>query len=453
MSPRPYMPPRPYTIHRASKLYKACEASCQPPHSKGPEAQRITDHLVVLVLWWAQSYGYYHPTIQFKLQQSAVYQFLLQSTDSIIPPFLYFPIHLIKKHLLILQDERKLNLNHAKWLNRNRPEHPSPKQAPNSSLEFYDPEAPCNPICSYCSLPCRSQCWVCTAFRCHHPSAVCKWTERPPTRAFNPGFYFPEPVQIDFSPEDLAKMKAEDPQTTKKFNGEDRSQSTYTQPTQDSDRIDMVTGRKIKSKKPTREQIEKRFNPEYADALLAYQQAKREWLQTRPKFRQTRLFEPIGTVRKLLPFELDYFIFMRNHYSGLPTLRKKTHYFTNPPKTWLDRYSNFTPPLSTFYEDIDLLSDFVESSCKKAERNNWMKVLAPFPVGSLQRFLWALFFLKSTNGVADKVSCGHFVKVVANHPPLTLAIHRDPELVASIIRQTSKWVKNTVSDNSYPRAN
>ena len=43
----------------------------------------------------------------------------------------------------------------------------------------------------------------------------------------------------------------------------------------------------------------------------------------------------------------------------------------------------------------------------------------------------------------DKVSCGHFLIVVANHPHITLDIYKDPLLIASILRQTSKWVKNT----------
>jgi hypothetical protein len=74
-----------------------------------------------------------------------------------------------------------------------------------------------------------------------------------------------------------------------------------------------------------------------------------------------------------------------------------------------------------------------------------MDVLDPFPIGSQQRFLWALLFLKSTNGVADKVSCGHFCNVIKHHPVLTMEIHKNPLKIASILRQTSKWVKNTVS--------
>jgi endonuclease III len=57
--------------------------------------------------------------------------------------------------------------------------------------------------------------------------------------------------------------------------------------------------------------------------------------------------------------------------------------------------------------------------------------------------LWATAFLKSTNGVADKVSCGHFQKLIAKSPNIDIDIYKNPHEIASIIRQTSKWVKNT----------
>jgi hypothetical protein len=177
-----------------------------------------------------------------------------------------------------------------------------------------------------------------------------------------------------------------------------------------------------------------RFSVEYADALMAYQKA-----------RMTLKKEKIGTVRPLLPWERAYYDFMEPRYSTLPTIRKKAHYFIQPPRTWIFRYEQFKPPV-TFYNDMDALSTFAAKHCFREERNNWRKVLEHFNIGSPERFIWGLFFLKSTNGVADKVSCGHFLKVISNNPPpLSLAIYKNPEIIASIIRQTSKWVKNTVS--------
>jgi hypothetical protein len=127
--------------------------------------------------------------------------------------------------------------------------------------------------------------------------------------------------------------------------------------------MDMDTGRKKKPPKPTRAQIEDRFDIPYADTLFTYQEAKKKM---RP--------DPIGTVRQLNLFELMYFNFMQDYYKEIPTIRAKKHYFTAPPKTWLQRYSQFTPP-TTFYDDIDLLLTFAEQHCPNAERNNWRKVL------------------------------------------------------------------------------
>jgi endonuclease III len=52
-------------------------------------------------------------------------------------------------------------------------------------------------------------------------------------------------------------------------------------------------------------------------------------------------------------------------------------------------------------------------------------------------------FLKSTNDVADKGSCGHFRELVKSAPTLTLDFHQQPYLIAAMLQQTSKWVKNT----------
>jgi endonuclease III len=95
---------------------------------------------------------------------------------------------------------------------------------------------------------------------------------------------------------------------------------------------------------------------------------------------------------------------------------------------------------------MDALTQFATVDCKEtmeSERNRWSDVLAPFEIASLDRVLWAVAFLKSTNGVADKVSCGHFRKLIGKHPNMSLAIHQNPQEIASLLRQTSKWVKNT----------
>ena len=245
----------------------------------------------------------------------------------------------------------------------------------------------------------------------------------------------------------MAKINQEDPKTTQKYMGEDASQSTFTTPTSDLDSDsdseqslnESHTNNGKRNTKPkgksTHAQYAKKFDIEYANALFSYHEQK--------KNRKKR--DPIGTIRDLLPFEEAYFTYMENHYRDIPTIRKNEHDYNRPPRTWLLRFGKFRRPNTEAFEsDIQLLLHFATTCCPSAQRNNWLEVLSPFKIGTTERFLWALLFLKSTNGVADKVSCGHFRLVVKNHPPISMDLYKEPLKIASILRQTSKWVKNTV---------
>jgi endonuclease III len=64
-------------------------------------------------------------------------------------------------------------------------------------------------------------------------------------------------------------------------------------------------------------------------------------------------------------------------------------------------------------------------------------------MGSLDRVLWSVAFLKSTNGVADKISCTHFRELIKKSQPIRLDLYKRPLAIAAMLRQTSKWVKNT----------
>jgi hypothetical protein len=111
---------------------------------------------------------------------------------------------------------------------------------------------------------------------------------------------------------------------------------------------------------------------------------------------------------------------------------------------WIKRKEALIPP-QNFNSQMDALIHFSTVNCNaciSAEQNQWEDVLQPFPIGSLQRLLWAVAFLKSTNGVADKVSCGHFCAVIKTFPKLSPDVYKEPHTTA-ILRQTSKWVKNT----------
>jgi endonuclease III len=92
---------------------------------------------------------------------------------------------------------------------------------------------------------------------------------------------------------------------------------------------------------------------------------------------------------------------------------------------------------------MDQLLQFSQKYCSQSQRNNWGKVLEGLEIGSVERLLWAIAFLKSTNGVADTVSCRHFRSLIKQSPTINLEMYEQPLEIASMIRQTSKWVKNT----------
>jgi hypothetical protein len=53
-------------------------------------------------------------------------------------------------------------------------------------------------------------------------------------------------------------------------------------------------------------------------------------------------------------------------------------------------------------------------------------------------------FIKATNGLSDKVSCGYFREVVKKFRMVTLNDVCDESFLASMLQQTSKWVKNSI---------
>jgi hypothetical protein len=232
-----------------------------------------------------------------------------------------------------------------------------------------------------------------------------------------------------FSPEDVSKMKKEDPRISKKFEGEDATQSTYTMSTVSSTH----GGTKKKKHKPTYSDYLKKFGVEYADAQLKYS-----------LFRAQMKAKGVGDFRQLVSEELEYYYFMKTYYEDVPALRDQIHPCSNPPAAWVRRFKSFQPP-TTFESDLATLLIFSKRNCGDMERNNWESVLESLPLGSVSRFVLALFFIKSTNGVSDKVSCPHFkeLAVTISHL-LTLQIYLEPLVIAAILRQTSKWVKNTV---------
>jgi hypothetical protein len=238
---------------------------------------------------------------------------------------------------------------------------------------------------------------------------------------------------FSFSPDDQNKIMNKDIKCTKHFKGEDKSQPSYSTP--DISSIDsfvsyddnslaiLLKNGQSSSKKPSFHDYMARFGEEHAKTWLKYT----PWKKSLKK-------EKTGTIRPLHPEETAYFEYAKQYYEFLPTLRSGKHKFHNPPSTWISRYLHLKQP-TRYKEIIDCLVQFVKNckECSKSERSNWNQVLEPLPLGSLERILWATAFLKSTNGVAGKVSCGHFRELVKNAPTLTLGLHQKPYLIAAML--------------------
>ena len=95
---------------------------------------------------------------------------------------------------------------------------------------------------------------------------------------------------------------------------------------------------------------------------------------------------------------------------------------------------------------IETLHKIAEETCGSSPSFHWMETLDNLPPGP-SCFAWCLMFCKATNGVSDVVVCQHFKRAIAKVGTLTLEeLMEDPKLIARILRQTSKWAKNTVSE-------
>ena len=187
------------------------------------------------------------------------------------------------------------------------------------------------------------------------------------------------------------------------------------------------------------------FDEVVAKYGTVYAQIRRDYLN----HRRTLVAETIGNYRALIAHETLYFDFMYPRYPD-KAIRPKPHKCLTPPLIWKIRYAALQPPSTLDLNLIVQCGIFVSENCAKAERNNWLLVVDRYEIGSIVRFVWCLLFIKCTNGVSDKVSCGHFKILVQNVDTVAmygLELYKHPKLIAAILRQTSKWVKNTVRSN------
>jgi endonuclease III len=441
------MPPT-LPIHRRSTLYTACYNAT--PFTS-PHRRYLTDHLVEVVLLFAFAFGAYDPRLKFQDQQERIIHLVLYGPP---PPLYFYQISLVRQSLLIYSqkcvlDKSLVNMRHHHKRHSSDDDRKSViSKSGNSPSPSSKPIVFPNIPCPSCTSRCNSICDICKFFGYHHPSPHCTWAA---TRASRLGQsrvpVYNQAIIIDFSSDDKQKMDQEDEKITKEFEGDDKSQSTYSdssklQPFLSDDEEDKSSSHSTHKsltpsrKKPTFADYVENFGEEHAIVWRTYTNWKFAHFKGAKK-------EKTGTLRPLYLEEIEYFEFAKKYYQHLPPLREGKHPYISPPAKWKTRLLDLVVP--TYQNEIDALVEFVSSSkiCSKSERSNWNDVLAPLHHGSLERVLWSIAFLKSTNGVADKVSCGHFRELIRQNPHLPIRIHEDLHAIAAMLRQTSKWVKNT----------
>jgi endonuclease III len=439
----------PYKVDRRTLLFQACHAAssscCMNYSNPDGIAINLAEYLVFFILKWACGNGVYNPLLNFRIQKEKIYDFVVKNDN--VPASIFKPCQLVRHHLCILLQLQKLQRSRMRQLSNCKSKYSKSESKPEDQRNLQcDEQTSKKEKIQEPKQTGNYGCTICDLFSLIHPSELCisttEFTETRTLRVARKSYNTPL-ITIEFSHHDMEKMKKEDIKTTQHYNPEEKSEASYTLISTSTDSnysnhsVSSLPSKKKKHKKPTFAKYLNKFGEErvqqHADVCKTYT----EWKASLPK-------ERIGTLRPLLEPEIKYYEFAQTYYMTLPTLREHTHKFSNPPMTWKARLSAFIPP-ENFSFLMDHLIQFASLRCSKSERNNWNKVLPEdiLPYGTLNRVLWSIMFLKSTNGVADKVSCGHFLKLIQKQTTLSIDSYLDPHSIAAMIRQTSKWVKNT----------
>ena len=172
---------------------------------------------------------------------------------------------------------------------------------------------------------------------------------------------------------------------------------------------------------------------------------KKKHKQEKSKSSNTK--KMLGSYRKLTEDEKKYFKEQSNQYNNKPVLRE--HEYNNPSKLWQERLKVLQKRRKIIINEMKLFIEYSKENLQHTERMNWESVLAPLSFGSESRFCWALLFLKSTNNVSDAVSCNHFRILIKKIGNLTMKkLVKDKFFASQILRQCSKWVKNSFAINN-----
>ena len=161
-------------------------------------------------------------------------------------------------------------------------------------------------------------------------------------------------------------------------------------------------------------------------------------------YRKQTKAEAVGTARPLVVQEVMYYEYMRRKYEKIPAIRPEISSSVAPPEIWWTRYNDFgspTTPPEDYAPLLDTLQQFSKIHCNDAPRNNWEAVLSPLRLGTQLRFIWALLFIKCTNGVADTVTCQHFKDLIKAHHPVSSTLYNEPMRLAAILKPSIQMGK------------
>ena len=179
----------------------------------------------------------------------------------------------------------------------------------------------------------------------------------------------------------------------------------------------------------------KRLKPkEYTDAQTNYKLACRH-----------RQADPVGHVRSHHDYEKAYFdIARKTCYEGIPLMKRDGDDLWKFPKlNWVSNIKR-----KKLYPPIDLVRSLISFSSNNYQhslRHGWEDKLMELPLCSPTRFCYSLLMAVTAQGMADAVVVPHInslIEIYGNK--MVLAWLEDSEFVSTLIRRTSKWVKNSV---------
>ena len=142
------------------------------------------------------------------------------------------------------------------------------------------------------------------------------------------------------------------------------------------------------------------------------------------------------------------------HYLHLPLRRVKSTHFVSPPPIWLARFQIIQPsvcikrhgqyyPNDHFQQLYAGFQNIAVNCCSDAERYGSLDILNKLQ--PMSRWIHAVIYAKSTNGVSDKQSVRLCVANSTAHPIIQLDdVCDDVYFIASMMLYSSKWIKNAI---------